>query len=278
MDGSDNGSEWQSYDSTEESLYAGIGQAKLIRPLVSCVGVPDRHAFLPAEPQLNFAAPDLFLSPPRLSVAPSDPSIESSRLGPAPSILDLRFHRGDAPVGHVYLFAPPTLTSCLRDFSMDQLSVSDICERLGSNEDAVRKMAAFKLQSNVGDPSFAEMFILQGGLAKLKYLIMSASGNTLAYSLASFSRLLEVDKGWECVELDLIGRVRAPYSSPSPIADSSPRLLSSSSRIRSSISFEGQWASWSRSCLDPTILPILPSPSISASRLSSQPSPSTPNF
>jgi hypothetical protein len=100
---------------------------------------------------------------------------------------------------------------------MDQLSLSEICERLGSNEDAVRKMAAFKLQSNVGDPSFAEMFILQGGLAKLKYLIMSASGNTLAYSLASFSRLLEVDKGWECVELDLIGRVRAPYSSPSPL-------------------------------------------------------------
>ena len=91
---------------------------------------------------------------------------------------------------------------------MDQISISEICERLGSDEDAVRKMAAFKLQSNVGDLSFAEIFILQGGLAKLKYLIMKASGNTLAYSLASFSRLLEVDKGWECVEQDLIGRVR----------------------------------------------------------------------
>src|SRR5438034_8096335 len=106
MDDSNNGSEWQSYDSTEESLYAGIGQAKLTRPLVSCVGVPDRHPILPAEPPLNFAAPDLFLSPPRLSAAPSDPSIASSRLGSAPSILDLRFHRGDAPVRHVYLFAP----------------------------------------------------------------------------------------------------------------------------------------------------------------------------
>lgn len=113
---------------------------------------------------------------------------------------------------NVYLFASPTLTSFLRNFSMDQLSVSEICDRLGSDEDAVRKMAAFKLQSNVGDPSFAEMFILHGGLAKLKYLIMRASGNTLAYSLASFSRLLEVDKGWECVEQDLIGRVRTRYS------------------------------------------------------------------
>ena len=98
---------------------------------------------------------------------------------------------------------------------MDQLSVAEICDRLGSDEDAVRKMAAFKLQSNVGDPSFVEMFMLQGGLAKLKYLIMKASGNTLAYSLASFSRLLEVDKGWECVESDLIGRVIGCDSSPS---------------------------------------------------------------
>ena len=97
---------------------------------------------------------------------------------------------------------------------MDQLSVAEICDRLGSDEDAVRKMAAFKLQSNVGDLSFAEMFILQGGLAKLKYLIMRATGNTLAYSLASFSRLLEVDKGWECVEQDMIGRVRRRSFSP----------------------------------------------------------------
>jgi engulfment/cell motility protein 1 len=96
---------------------------------------------------------------------------------------------------------------------MDQISVTEICDRLGSDEDAVRKMAAFKLQSNVGDPSFAEIFILQGGLAKLKYLIMRASGNTLAYSLASFSRLLEADKGWECVEQDLIARVRRPIQS-----------------------------------------------------------------
>ena len=98
---------------------------------------------------------------------------------------------------------------------MDQLSVAEICDRLGSDEDAVRKMAAFKLQSNVGDPSFVEMFMLQGGLAKLKYLIMRASGNTLAYSLASFSRLLDVDKGWECVESDMIGRVQGRNSPPS---------------------------------------------------------------
>lgn len=90
---------------------------------------------------------------------------------------------------------------------MESLNVSELVERLGSDEDSVRKMAVFKLQSNIGDPSFADIFILEGGLAKLKYLTMHATGNTLAYSLTSFSRLLEVDKGWEYVNQDLVERV-----------------------------------------------------------------------
>jgi hypothetical protein len=68
-------------------------------------------------------------------------------------------------------------------------------------------MAVFKLQSNIGDPSFAEIFIAQGGLAKLRTLAVTASGNTLAYSLTSFSRLLELDKGWDYVNSELISRV-----------------------------------------------------------------------
>ncbi|KKZ62974.1 hypothetical protein EMCG_02685 [[Emmonsia] crescens] len=90
---------------------------------------------------------------------------------------------------------------------MEGVNVSELVERLGSDEDAVRKMAVFKLQSNIGDPSFADVFISEGGLAKLKYLALTATGNTLAYSLTSFSRLLEVDKGWECVEQDLVTRI-----------------------------------------------------------------------
>jgi len=90
----------------------------------------------------------------------------------------------------------------------DKTNIPELVERLGSEEDAVRKMAVFKVQSIVGDPSFVEIFILEGGLARLKYLIMNANGNTLAYSLASFSRLLEVDKGWECIEPEMIQRVR----------------------------------------------------------------------
>lgn len=91
---------------------------------------------------------------------------------------------------------------------MESLDLRELVERLGSEEDAVRKMAVFKLQTNIGDPSFAEIFINEGGLAKLRYLTLHATGNTLAYSLTSFSRLLEVDKGWEYINQDLVERVR----------------------------------------------------------------------
>ena len=98
-------------------------------------------------------------------------------------------------------------TYLVKVYSMDSINVSELVERLGSDEDAVRKMAVFKLQSNIGDPSFADVFILEGGLTKLRYLALHATGNTLAYSLTSFSRLLEVDKGWEYVNQDLVERV-----------------------------------------------------------------------
>lgn len=90
---------------------------------------------------------------------------------------------------------------------MENVNVSELVERLGSDEDAVRKMAVFKLQSNIGDPSFAEVFIAEGGLTRLRFLTLNATGNTLAYSLTSFARLLEVDKGWEFVDRDLVERV-----------------------------------------------------------------------
>jgi engulfment/cell motility protein 1 len=63
------------------------------------------------------------------------------------------------------------------------------------------------LQSSIGDPSFADIFIAEDGLTRLRYLTLHASGNTLAYSLTSFARLLEVDKGWECVDQELVERV-----------------------------------------------------------------------
>jgi engulfment/cell motility protein 1 len=91
---------------------------------------------------------------------------------------------------------------------MDNINVGDLVTRLASNEDSVRKMAVFKLQSNIGDPSFADVFIIEDGLPKLVHLTLYSGGNTLAYALTSFSRLLELDKGWEYVTSELIERVR----------------------------------------------------------------------
>ncbi|KAJ9634245.1 hypothetical protein H2204_006322 [Knufia peltigerae] len=78
-------------------------------------------------------------------------------------------------------------------------NLSNLLTGLSSHEDASRKMAAFKLQSLINDPSFAEHFVVSGGLPRLRSLILESNGNTLAYSLASFARLLEVDQGWEAV-------------------------------------------------------------------------------
>ncbi len=83
---------------------------------------------------------------------------------------------------------------------MDQADIPALLSRLSSDEDAVRKMAVFKLQSSINDPAFADVFISSGGLNILRRLIMSTSGNTLAYSLQSLSRLLEVDMGWDIFE------------------------------------------------------------------------------
>ncbi|KAK3336418.1 ELMO/CED-12 family-domain-containing protein [Cercophora scortea] len=94
---------------------------------------------------------------------------------------------------------------------MDQAGIPALLARLASDEDAARKMAVFKLQSSINDPAFADVFISSGGLVILRRLIMSTTGNTLAYSLQSLSRLLEVDMGWDIFEGaaagDLVERV-----------------------------------------------------------------------
>ncbi|CAK7223419.1 hypothetical protein SCUCBS95973_005172 [Sporothrix curviconia] len=94
---------------------------------------------------------------------------------------------------------------------MDQADIPALLSRLASDEDAARKMAVFKLQSSINDPAFADVFISSGGLIILRRLIMSTGGNTLAYSLQSLSRLLEVDMGWDIFEgpaaSDLVERI-----------------------------------------------------------------------
>ncbi|RYO62001.1 hypothetical protein AA0116_g4683 [Alternaria tenuissima] len=90
---------------------------------------------------------------------------------------------------------------------MDSVNVSELVARLGAEEESVRKMAVFKLQSAIGDPSFADVFIYEGGLPKLRFLALHSTGNTLAYCLTSLARLLELDKGWDHVTDDLVARI-----------------------------------------------------------------------
>jgi engulfment/cell motility protein 1 len=90
---------------------------------------------------------------------------------------------------------------------MDGSDVAELVARLGADEESVRKMAVFKLQNAIGDPSFADVFISDGGLPKLRYLALHSTGNTLAYCLTSLARLLELDKGWDHVTDELIARI-----------------------------------------------------------------------
>lgn len=94
---------------------------------------------------------------------------------------------------------------------MDQADIPALLSRLSSDEDASRKMAVFKLQNSINDPAFADVFISSGGLVVLRRLIMGSGGNTLAYSLQSLTRLLEVDMGWDVFEgptaSDLVERI-----------------------------------------------------------------------
>jgi len=93
--------------------------------------------------------------------------------------------------------------------------MSDLLAGLADKDDVKRKMAAFQLQTLTNDPAFAERFCAQGGLARLRDLILVSTGNTLAYGLASFSRLLEVDHGWEGVDAKVVQKVRFEESTAS---------------------------------------------------------------
>ena len=95
---------------------------------------------------------------------------------------------------------------------MDNIDVDDLVEKLGSDDDGICKKAAFRLQALIGDPSFMDRFVEAGGLESLHNLTLHASGNTLAYALASFTNLLEIDEGWQYVNSELVERVSSHRS------------------------------------------------------------------
>jgi hypothetical protein len=112
------------------------------------------------------------------------------------------------------------------------MDVKNLVERLGG-EEAVRKMAAFQLQNQIlvlplnppahgqilifraQDSAFAQDFVAKEGLVKLKTLISEATGNTLAYGLTAFAKILQVPdvqaEAFGAVDEWLIDRVKSPF-------------------------------------------------------------------
>ncbi|KAL9048380.1 MAG: hypothetical protein Q9162_007757 [Coniocarpon cinnabarinum] len=90
---------------------------------------------------------------------------------------------------------------------MDEgIDIQQLVRNLGSDDDPVRKKAAWDLSSAISDPSFVDVFIANDGVSKLRFLALKASGNTLAYALNSFSNLLDLDQGWDWINSELIHR------------------------------------------------------------------------
>ena len=90
----------------------------------------------------------------------------------------------------------------------ENVDIPKLVRELGQeDDDSARKMAAFKLQNLIGDPSFADIFIANDGVPKLRFLALKATGNTLSYTLQSFTNLLSLDQGWEWINSELIHRV-----------------------------------------------------------------------
>ncbi|BFZ62287.1 hypothetical protein YB2330_003376 [Saitoella coloradoensis] len=87
------------------------------------------------------------------------------------------------------------------------MNAVEVVERLGSEQEAVRKLAAFKLQSYISDPPIADAFVASGGVKPLRALALTSTGNTLAYSLTSLSKLLDVDRGWDGIDATLLDRI-----------------------------------------------------------------------
>jgi engulfment/cell motility protein 1 len=89
----------------------------------------------------------------------------------------------------------------------DPPDVETLVSGLVSESDSARKYAVFRLQGLLSDPSFADAFVQGDGLLALRDAVMQTSGNTQAYALGSMNKLLELDMGWEGVDVLVIEKV-----------------------------------------------------------------------
>ncbi|KAK0317037.1 hypothetical protein LTR82_011906 [Friedmanniomyces endolithicus] len=82
----------------------------------------------------------------------------------------------------------------------DPPDVATLINGLVADNEGARKYAVFKLQSLLGDPSFADAFIEGDGLYALRQAVLETTGNMQAYAFGSLDALLELDMGWDMVD------------------------------------------------------------------------------
>ena len=90
----------------------------------------------------------------------------------------------------------------------DPPDVESLVAGLVSDAESSRKYSVFKLQTLLSDPSFADAFIQGDGLYALRDAVMQTSGNTQAYALGSLGKLLELEMGWDGIDVLVIEKVR----------------------------------------------------------------------
>jgi engulfment/cell motility protein 1 len=100
------------------------------------------------------------------------------------------------------------LPNLVRDIMEDSPDVVTLISGLRSDKESARKYAVFKLQALLSDPSFADAFVQADGVLSLREAVMQTTGNTQAYALGSLDKLLELDMGWEGVDVLVIEKVR----------------------------------------------------------------------
>jgi engulfment/cell motility protein 1 len=102
----------------------------------------------------------------------------------------------------------------MRDIMDDPPDVVTLISGLRSENESARKYAVFKLQGLLSDPSFADAFVQGDGVVSLRDAVMQTTGNTQAYALGSLDKLLELDMGWEGVDILVIEKVCNVSSDP----------------------------------------------------------------
>ncbi|KAK5117685.1 hypothetical protein LTR62_005108 [Meristemomyces frigidus] len=88
----------------------------------------------------------------------------------------------------------------------DPPDVETLVQGLVADNEGTRKYAVFKLQSLLGDPSFADAFIQGDGHIALRQAALDTTGNTQAYAFGSLDALLELDIGWDAVDSPVIDK------------------------------------------------------------------------